>query len=70
MLKRSDPLAKKNAANNKKGVVGNTGRTTPIAPKPKNKKPNPMYIYFKIDPPIQLVTVLQQVDNHYQHYYI
>lgn len=35
-----DPLAKKKDANNRNGVVGNTGRNTPRKPSPKNVNPN------------------------------
>lgn len=44
---RFDDLAKQPAANNKKGVVGNTGNTTPSVAKPTNKKPKILYINFE-----------------------
>jgi len=41
-LNLSEPLVKKNEANNKKGVVGKTGRITPKAPIPTNINPRIM----------------------------
>lgn len=42
LWKRSLPFAKKNDANNKKGVVGNIGSTTPTAPIPVQINANMM----------------------------
>jgi hypothetical protein len=60
-LNRSDPLAKKNAAKSKKGVVGSTGKTVPIAPSPKKKKPKNKYKIF-------MTTILPKLK--YLHYTI
>ena len=45
-LIRFEPFAKQYAANNKNGVVGNTGKIMPIAPSPVAKIPIIRYIIF------------------------
>jgi len=39
----SDDLAKHAAEISRKGVVGNSGKNTPITPRPKNMKPSDLY---------------------------
>jgi hypothetical protein len=39
----SEDLAKQPAATSKKGVVGSSGKNTPIRPIPKNMKPSDLY---------------------------
>ena len=51
---RGDPLANKNAARIMKGVVGKTGRTTPIIPSPKAAHPAMTYIKRDIDTDIRV----------------
>ena len=36
----SEPFTKQNAANRNNGVVGNTGKTIPIIPNPRDKNPH------------------------------
>ena len=43
--KRGDDFAKQAAASNTKGVVGNSGTTTPIPPSNRNKRPSAIQRY-------------------------
>ncbi len=46
ILNLSDPFVNANDATKRNGVVGNTGNTTPTAPMPTHKSPNPIQNIF------------------------
>lgn len=45
LCKRGDDLAKQAAASNTKGVVGNSGRATPMPPSNRNRRPSAIQAY-------------------------
>jgi hypothetical protein len=44
---RAEDFIKQNALNNKKGVVGRRGNIIPIVPKPRDRTPTIISMYFK-----------------------